>query len=66
MNHLKMLEDIDALVETDFVMEMETKLGAGTLQKYTQGEAAQMAQLLGKVYSIAHAIDCTSCNKKYE
>jgi hypothetical protein len=64
LNHYKMLSEITDLVETDFCSEMELK----TLPKsreYTQEEATQMAQIIGRVYSIAHCIHCHACQTKY-
>lgn len=60
-----MLQDIDDLVQTDFCTEMDMKLLPKS-KEYTQKEAKEMANLLGKIYLISHAIHCKSCGKKYE
>lgn len=64
LDHLKMLQDIDALVETDFAFEMDCKTIPNST-KYTQDEALQMAGIIGKVYSIAHCLTCRACQTKY-
>lgn len=66
-----MMQEICQLVNNDFCFEMECKLipvetEQGSESKtYTQGEARQMAYLLGRVYSISHCLTCTSCRTKY-
>jgi hypothetical protein len=62
LNYKKMLQDICELVENDFSAEMEAKLlGA----RFTQGEAADMAGLIAKVYSISHCLHCEACQHRY-
>jgi succinate dehydrogenase/fumarate reductase-like Fe-S protein len=64
LNHYKMLKEIVGLVETDFCSEMEMK-SLPKSKQYTQKEAQQMANLLGKIYSTAHCIHCYACQTKY-
>lgn len=63
MNYLKMLDDINELVDTDFVHDMELRMVDGS--SYTKEEAHEMETLLSKVYLISHAIRCKSCGSKY-
>lgn len=63
-NYHEMLEDILPWVENDFCYDMELKT-MDNAEPYTQEEAREMAQRLAKVYTIAHAIHCGSCAKKY-
>jgi hypothetical protein len=65
MNHLKMLAEICALVESDFVVDMECKAHLPDQKPYTQKEAREMGILLADIYSIAHAIHCEACAKPY-
>lgn len=65
LNHLKMLEEIDDLVETDFCFNMDLKTMPRS-KKFTQKEAHEMAQLLERIYLIAHCIHCSACNSKYK
>ncbi len=64
LNYKKMLKDINDLVNTDFCQDTECKL-IPKAKPYTQDEAKQMAQLLGRVYSISHCIFCISCQRGY-
>jgi hypothetical protein len=59
MNHLKMLEGINALLDTDFGLDMEMKFYR--VEKYTQKEARRMTLILAKVFSISHCLSCPSC-----
>ena len=63
--HYKMLEEINTLVVTDFCEEMSMKSMKECSEKYTQEEATQMADLLGRIYLIAHCIHCHACQTKY-
>ncbi len=68
MNQKQMLEDINDLVSNDFCHDMSAKL-VGYFAKeepYTQEDASCMAQLIGKVYSIAHQIHCDACLERGE
>lgn len=64
LNHKAMLEAISKLVNTDFIAEMDGRL-ADKKPKFTQKEAIEMADILGKVYLISHAIYCSSCAPKW-
>jgi hypothetical protein len=64
LDYKKMLEKIDALVCTDFCADMDWKTTPKT-KPFTQKESEQMAQLLGRVYSISHCIHCTACQSKF-
>lgn len=63
LNTVRMLRDIDKLVNNDWAADMETK----TLdtKPFTQKEAKEMAKTIGKVYSISHALHCVTCSLKY-
>jgi len=61
---LEKLEMINSLVENDLVEEFCSR--SHSEQKdmlYKTSESKQMAQLLGKIYSISHTIYCNSCDK---
>jgi cytosine/adenosine deaminase-related metal-dependent hydrolase len=67
MNQLdteRMVKEIANLVESDFCFDIDARF-ASDEPKFTQEEAKQMAWLLGRVYSIAHCIHCTACQRKY-
>jgi hypothetical protein len=64
LDYLKMLKDIDDLVETDFCFDMDGR-SLPHSRPFTQEEGLKMAGLLGQIYSIAHCIDCPSCAVKY-
>lgn len=63
LDTLKMLEDINELVETGFVEDMTYR--GGFNREFTQAEAKEMAGILGSVYSISHAIHCRACARRY-
>lgn len=63
LNYLKMLEEIDELVEQEWLNDTEWK--AIHHRPFTQEESEMMSNLLGQVYSVAHGIHCTACGKKY-
>lgn len=56
----KMIKDIDKLVQSDFVFDMDCKQ-LDNPSNYTQKEAKQMARLLGNIYSISHIEHCKGC-----
>lgn len=64
LNYRKMVEDIDEIVEVDFAFEMETKL-LRNANPYSQEEARLMAEMILKIYSIAHCTTCKACQRKY-
>ncbi len=64
LNYLQMLKDIDALVQTDFMFNMDCRMIPDS-KPYTQKEAKKMAHILGNVYLISHCLHCSACQKKY-
>lgn len=60
-----MIEDIDKLVNTEFLGEMELK-SLPNSKPFSQKEAIEMQNILGKVYSISHGITCRSCGAVYK
>ena len=58
LDYKKMVEDIDDLVQTDFVFNMMDARFVPHVVKFTQQEAKDMAHLIGMIYSISH---CTTC-----
>jgi hypothetical protein len=62
-NYLKMLKNINELVDNDFCMDMDCH-NLPNSKPFTQDEAQQMSRIIGQVYSIAHGIHCT-CGDKY-
>jgi hypothetical protein len=34
-------------------------------KKYTQAEAKKMADIIGRIYGVAHCLTCTACQTKY-
>lgn len=65
LNYKKIAEDVNDLVQTDFVFDMDCKQIPGS-KDYTQEEAVKMANLIGRIYSISHCVTCTACNSKYD
>lgn len=64
LNYKKMIEDIVGILDIDFLFDMDVK----TMPKgepYTQEEAKRMAEMLGKVYKVAHSIGCKACQSDY-
>lgn len=64
LNTLKMLEDINKLVDNDFIFSLECKL-LPNAEKFTQKEAKTMMDILTSVYLISHCIHCKACSRKY-
>lgn len=64
LDYLKMLQDINALVESDWAFNMECNL-LPNAKPFTQEEAKEMIDIIGKVYLIAHSTECASCQTKY-
>lgn len=60
----KMSQEVSELVETDFAFDMNFKL-IDKKYEYTQEEARKMADILGRIYSIAHCIHCRACQQIY-
>lgn len=65
MNYLKMLEDIEELVNNGFCYDMSAKQ-IPKMKEYNQEEAKQMANIIGKIYLISHSIHCKACQTKYK
>ena len=66
LDYEKMAREIDDIVESDFIADMECKLRLHEKSDiYTQEEAQEMSFLLSKIYSIAHCVDCFACGEKY-
>lgn len=61
LNHW--LTEIDKLVSTDFCADMECRF-LPKAKPFTQGEAREMAEIIGNVYMYAHRIHCGACAKK--
>ena len=61
-DYKKWIEKIDELVGSDFCHDMECRLIRP--DAFTQEEAQQMADLLGKIYSIAHRVHCGACRDR--
>jgi hypothetical protein len=59
-----MLREIDDLVETDFVFDMDCK-ALHPKEPFTHKDSTEMRDILLKIYSIAHCIDCFACQQKY-
>ena len=60
LDYHKMVREIDKLINSDFVFDMECKL-LPNFKKYTQQEAIEMAELLANIYSISHIDHCKAC-----
>lgn len=60
----RMIREIDTLVSTDFMFDMDCH-DLPKAKPYTQAEAQEMQRVLGKIYSIAHCIDCEACQPKF-
>lgn len=67
MNHEKMLEDINKILENsfDFISDMECKSSLPNQKDFTQKEAKKMEGIIGSIYMIAHGTTCTTCGAKY-
>lgn len=64
MNYKKMVEDINKLVDNDWFADIDEHSIHNT--PFTQVEALQMAEVLGQVFMISHAIYCGACGRKYQ
>mgnify|MGYP001593540469 CR=1 FL=1 len=67
LDYLRMLREIAALVETDFCFDMDSRFAVpeGEMIIFTSAEGAEMANLLGRIYLIAHCIHCTACQSRF-
>jgi len=65
MKYKKMAEDIDKLVNRDFVSDMEVSsyIGDGTI---SQEDAVKMAKILSEIYFISHCLHCEACGNRYK
>lgn len=64
LDYKKMLKEIDVLVETDFVFDMDCR-ALHPEQAFTHKEATEMRDILTSIYSIVHCIHCKACQSKY-
>lgn len=66
LDYKKMVTEIDEMVSIDFCEEMEVKsITTGKGMFFSHEDSVKMAQLLARVYSVAHCVHCGACNKKY-
>lgn len=69
-----MLEDIDGMVSNDWAFDMidlkinihKTTKDKVAYHEFTQKEAQEMSETLGKIYTIAHAVTCKACGNQYK
>ena len=71
LDYKKMVEDINELVDNDFVADMERiSLEKENIKithpRFSQDDAKEMAKILTKIYVISHAFYCPACMGKYE
>ena len=70
LNYLKLVRDMNDMLENDFCMDMDCKLhlhGGRDKNSFTQEEAQQMADLIGKLYTLSHYWYChCGLGKGYE
>jgi hypothetical protein len=57
------VQEIDELVGTEFCSEMDMKTMPNS-KPYTQEEAEEMANIIGRVYLFAHKIHCEACRDR--
>lgn len=65
LNYLKLVQDMNDLLETDFCFDMDCKLSLNDgrdKNSFTQEEAQQMAKLIGELYTLSHYWYC-GCGK---
>ena len=65
LDYLKMLTEIDKLVDNDWGFEIIDCKNMPNAKPFTQKEAREMSKVLGQIYSIAHCISCPPCQGKY-
>lgn len=68
LDYKQMVKDIDAIMEKqhNFLFDMDCKQGLHEKPDiFNQEDAVVMARILGQIYMIAHAIDCSACQGKY-
>jgi hypothetical protein len=61
---LKMVKEIDRLVDNDWFGDIESRALPNS-KPFTQQEAEEMLHVIGQVYLISHAIHCDHCGEKY-
>ena len=66
LDYLKMLREIDKLVNNDWGFEMIDCKMMPKAKPFTQKEAKEMSQRLGQIYLISHCITCTACQIRYK
>lgn len=70
LNYLKLVQDMNDMLENDFCMDMDCKLhlhDGRDKNSFTQEEAQQMADLIGKLYTLSHYWYChCGLGKGYE
>lgn len=66
LDHKKMIEAVDKILQenNDFLFDMECKY-LPKQKPYTQKEAKQMEDILGRIYMIAHCLYCEPCQVKH-
>jgi hypothetical protein len=62
----RICESVYKLVETDFCEQMCCKNVGIIKGKFTQKEAREMADIIGKTYSLSHQIFCNGCRETAE
>lgn len=61
LNYLKLVKDINDILEDDFCMDMDCKLNLNDgrdRNSFTQEEAQQMAKIIGSLYTLSHYWYC--------
>lgn len=64
LNYKKMLEEVNALVQTDFLFDLDTK-SLNDNPTCTLEEIEEMRNTLLKIYGISHCTICSACQTKY-
>jgi hypothetical protein len=65
----KMVKEINEIVNNDWaylVTDDMINLPSGKYDEFTQKQAQEMSKAIGRIYMIAHAINCDNCGKKYK
>ena len=65
LDYKRIVAEIDKCLATDWAFEMIDCKRMPGAKPYTQNEAEEMADMLGKIYLIAHCIRCKACQTKY-
>lgn len=64
LDYKKMVEDIDSLIKTDFLSDIEGKIVTDG-SPLSQEQSEEMINVLLKIYEISHCTTCTACQTKY-